>query len=791
MISISINRKSSSDLIEVGIQIGKTKVFLRQNAFDSLERLRTHKLEISCITMQAAVRMFISTIKFKIKIRSIIIIQCCLRGYTAQKYVKNKRFTKSAIKIQNFWRKLQCERNIRDKYFVARWSQRYYRGIVDREFCKRLNMQRKALTIQTFWRKISVLATFKKLYRSILTIQCFYRQRRAYFVLSSLRKDAKDLKKVIQERDLLRLEVKELKLKLEEIKLKYKVDFREKRGFESFQEKKDNVSECHVDDPFIQNSSPKDHASFDSMALKEEVQRLKNELESSRAAKLVYRDFPSNPTDQETALIRFSQSCLDQDREIRALKEENKALRASLKNCESNDESNTRGLNNYLKASNEYVDASLPKESEQYSIKKMFRRKRGRAIPINSYNDDGDDNSTVSSMFTPQKILSQLGPLNAFLGRPNAEETRSSPLSRHFDASYREQKSTAVESRSTISKGLDEIDTFSSHNELCSDGNDRQSTCPSVLSSSFTDIDGKGTLLHRSIKDLDHVGLGQALDDSDDVQRDINTGDNEGRTPLHLAALHSSSEMVSILLDNFAVTNCQDHHGNTPLHYATDTKTIEMLLNNGARPNIPNENGLCALHLAVQRGDLFAVKTLVNNGADVDAADNIKWYTPLHLITQFKLEFKSQDKNQENHHDTSVACQIAEYICSVRPTPDTNFQDKDGNTPLHHCAALEQYDAYFFSKLLLKNGCNPNISNLRGQTPLHLLCHNVALRRFEFYQDFFRLLLSSGAECNVSSQSGCTPLHLSLFHRDIDSAIQLVNHGAQLHSLWTKVCFFS
>jgi hypothetical protein len=31
------------------------------------------------------------------------------------------------------------------------------------------------------------------------------------------------------------------------------------------------------------------------------------------------------------------------------------------------------------------------------------------------------------------------------------------------------------------------------------------------------------------------------------------------------------------------------------------------------------------------------------------------------------------------------------------------------------------------------------------------------------------------------------PLHLSLYHRDVDSAIQLVNSGAELHLLWRKV----
>ena len=36
------------------------------------------------------------------------------------------------------------------------------------------------------------------------------------------------------------------------------------------------------------------------------------------------------------------------------------------------------------------------------------------------------------------------------------------------------------------------------------------------------------------------------------------------------------------------------------------------------------------------------------------------------------------------------------------------------------------------------------------------------------------------------TESGCTSLHLSLYHQDIDSALQLMAGGAQLHLPWNK-----
>jgi ankyrin repeat protein len=48
-------------------------------------------------------------------------------------------------------------------------------------------------------------------------------------------------------------------------------------------------------------------------------------------------------------------------------------------------------------------------------------------------------------------------------------------------------------------------------------------------------------------------------------------------------------------------------------------------------------------------------------------------------------------------------------------------------------------------------------------------------------------MLFHGADPNEQSNTGCTPLHLSLYHQDVDSAVQLVNRAAELHLLWKKV----
>jgi ankyrin repeat protein len=49
---------------------------------------------------------------------------------------------------------------------------------------------------------------------------------------------------------------------------------------------------------------------------------------------------------------------------------------------------------------------------------------------------------------------------------------------------------------------------------------------------------------------------------------DVNIKDDDGETPLHMAAMNGSYRCLSLLLDHGAVLNEKSHHGYTALHYA-------------------------------------------------------------------------------------------------------------------------------------------------------------------------------------------------------------------------------
>ncbi len=70
-----------------------------------------------------------------------------------------------------------------------------------------------------------------------------------------------------------------------------------------------------------------------------------------------------------------------------------------------------------------------------------------------------------------------------------------------------------------------------------------------------------------------------------------NLRNHAGQTPLHLATGHGNKRLMRLFIGNGADVNAQDNEGNTPLHYAFDPRTVELLLQNHADITIENHQG--------------------------------------------------------------------------------------------------------------------------------------------------------------------------------------------------------
>jgi len=129
-----------------------------------------------------------------------------------------------------------------------------------------------------------------------------------------------------------------------------------------------------------------------------------------------------------------------------------------------------------------------------------------------------------------------------------------------------------------------------------------------------------------------------------------------------------------------------------------DVEVVKSLLNEGADPNAAQGDGLSALHMAAQDGNLKLAEILIDAGANIEAKTRIGSYTPLHIAS--------------GGARTSVVGVLLGAGANTGSVTTTT-----GATPLHLAAkALNGESAV---KLLLEHGASPDMQESQyGQTAL-------------------------------------------------------------------------
>ena len=141
--------------------------------------------------------------------------------------------------------------------------------------------------------------------------------------------------------------------------------------------------------------------------------------------------------------------------------------------------------------------------------------------------------------------------------------------------------------------------------------------------------------LRGAAKAGDTAKCQQALEDGANLE----TTNEDGYTPIHLAACYGYKDLIEFLVSKGANLEAATwKEGATPLSIAARTNekkdTVELLVSKGANLEAVTKNGWTPLHVAVYDGRKDTTEFLVFKGANLEARDN-DGRTPLHLASSY------------------------------------------------------------------------------------------------------------------------------------------------------------
>jgi len=300
-------------------------------------------------------------------------------------------------------------------------------------------------------------------------------------------------------------------------------------------------------------------------------------------------------------------------------------------------------------------------------------------------------------------------------------------------------------------------------------------------------FDGTAELIDAAFKgELERV---RELSQKSNV--DVNAGDYDRRTAIHLAASEGLLSIVEFLVDEaHASVNPVDRWGGTPLDDAVRAKHVAVarflkvkggITANKLLEKAKSKDHSLSLCDAAAQGNAMAIRVLVAQGADVSQGDYDK-RTALHLaasnghlemvrilIRESKADVNPVDRWGGTPADDAIRSkhqEVADYLLRHGGKRGTRLDA----TIADLCQAAAKGDVASMREFV-KQGVDPNTGDYDKRTPMHLAASEGLLKVVQF------LLDEGGAKVSPVDRWGGTPLDDAIRHKKYDVVELLLARG--------------
>ncbi|XP_074488727.1 unconventional myosin-Va-like [Sebastes fasciatus] len=176
-------------------QFGKNKIFFRAGQVAYLEKLRSDKLRMACVSIQKTIRCWVARKKYLRMKESAITIQRHARGHQARCYVKFLRRTRAAVVIQRYVRMWVTRRRYQQQRSAAITIQCVLRAYMARKQYYKLIFERKAVVIQKWVKGWLARQRYKRSLAAIVLLQSCVRRMKAKKELKTLKVEARSVER--------------------------------------------------------------------------------------------------------------------------------------------------------------------------------------------------------------------------------------------------------------------------------------------------------------------------------------------------------------------------------------------------------------------------------------------------------------------------------------------------------------------------------------------------------------------------------------------------------------------